>query len=145
MFAQDAKSIGLITTVLEAIMSNADWWAKQLGTQPAAPQQQPRPADVSMPPSQQPMTPFVPPQPTAPTLRLGSAGQTQTCPDCGGNNYMSVANAKPRCYDCGYPIEQSGSRFGALTGAKVEGNTKSSIGNDSTSNWNPQGIIGRIN
>lgn len=127
-------------------MSNADWWAKQLGTQPAAPQQA-RPADTPMPPSQQPMTPYTPPQPQAPasSLRLGSASQTDTCPDCGGNNYMSVANAKPRCYDCGYPVEQSGSRYGALTGAKVEGTTKSSIGNDSASNWNPQGIIGRIN
>jgi hypothetical protein len=127
-------------------MSNADWWAKQLGTQPAAqPAQQARPADVPMPPSQQPMTAYEPPQPQTSSLRLGSAGQTQSCPDCGGNNYMSVANAKPRCYDCGYPVEQSGSRFGALTGAKVEGTTKSSIGNDSASNWNPQGIIGRIN
>ena len=58
---------------------------------------------------------------------------------------MSPAqNVGLRCYDCGYPIQQSGSKFGALTGAKVEGNTKSSIGNDIQSNWNPQGIIGRI-
>jgi len=125
-------------------MSSADWWAKQLGTQPAAPQHA-RPADVPMPPSQQPMTQYTPPQPQTPSLRIGSAEQTATCPDCGGNNYMSVQNAKPRCYDCGYPVEQSGSRFGALTGAKVEGTTKSSIGNDVASNWNPQGIIGRIN
>jgi hypothetical protein len=57
---------------------------------------------------------------------------------------MAVQNSAPRCYDCGYPISQSGSRYGALTGAKVEGTTKTSIGNDATSNWNPQGIIGRI-
>jgi hypothetical protein len=57
---------------------------------------------------------------------------------------MAVQNAAPRCYDCGYPINQSGSRYGALTGAKVEGNVKAATGNDSASNWNPQGIIGRI-
>lgn len=124
-------------------MSNADWWAKQLGGQPAAPAA--RPADMPMPPSQQPMTPYVPPQQQAPLSKAQSAKQTQTCPDCGSNNYMSPAqNVGLRCYDCGYPIQQSGSKFGALTGAKVEGNTKSSIGNDIQSNWNPQGIIGRI-
>jgi hypothetical protein len=123
-------------------MSNADWWAKQLGGQPAAPQA--RPANEPMPPSQQPMTPYAPPQPQQPSIRIGSASQTQSCPDCGGNNYMAVQNAAPRCYDCGYPLQQSGSKFGALTGAKVEGNAKSSLGNDGQNNWNPQGIIGRI-
>ena len=125
-------------------MSNADWWAKQLGTQPVAPQT--RPENVPMPPSQQPMTPYTPPppQPQQSSLRIGSAQQTDSCPECGGNNYMSVQKAAPRCYDCGYPISQSGSRYGALTGAKVEGAAKGAIGNDGTSNWNPQGIIGRI-
>jgi len=123
-------------------MSSADWWAKQLqGNAPAQRQ------DVSppMPPSQQPMTRFEPPQPQQQSnLRIGSAQQTQRCPECNSNNYMAVQNTAPRCYDCGYPINQSGSKYGALTGAKVEGTTKSSIGNDATSNWNPQGIIGRI-
>ena len=123
-------------------MSNADWWSKQLGVQPAAPVA--LPADIPMPPSQQPMTPYVPPQPQQPSIRIGSTGQTQLCPDCNSNNYMAVQNAAPRCYDCGYPLQQSGSKFGSLTGAKVEGNIKSSIGNDTQSNWNPQGIIGRI-
>ena len=122
-------------------MSNADWWAKKL--QNNAPQ--PR-RDVSppMPPSQQPMTRYTPPQPQAPETRAQSAKQVESCPDCGSANYMAIQNAAPRCYDCGYPLSQSGSKFGTLAGAKVEGSTKSSIGNDSTSNWNPQGIIGRI-
>jgi hypothetical protein len=123
-------------------MNNADWWAKQLNAQPA---QQPRQADVPMPASQQPMTPYTPPQqPQQPNLRIGSAAQTQSCPDCGSGNYMAVQNAAPRCYDCGYPLGQSGSKYGALTGAKVEGNAKGALGNDTASNWNPQGIIGRI-
>lgn len=41
-----------------------------------------------------------------------------------------------RCYDCGYPISQSGSRYGALTGAKVEGAAKGAIGN-TTGGFNP--------
>jgi hypothetical protein len=130
-------------------VSNADWWAKQLGAQPQAPQQQapvaaPRPTNNPMPPSQQPMNQFQPVQPQQPASRAQSALQTASCPECGGTNYMSVHNAAPRCYDCGYPISQSGSRYGSLTGAKVEGSAKSAIGNDVQSNWNPQGIIGRI-
>lgn len=123
-------------------MSNANWWANKLGQQPA---QQPRPANIPMPPSQQPMTSYTPPQQVQPPLsRAQSANQTQMCPDCGSNNYMSVANAAPRCYDCGYPLQQSGSRYGALTGAKVEGAAKGARGNDVTNNFNPQQIIGRI-
>lgn len=124
-------------------MSNADWWAKQLGAQPQ--QAAPRQMDMPTPPSQQPMTPYTPPQPQQPASKAQSAKQNQTCPDCGSANYMSpTQNVGLRCYDCGYPIQQSGSRFGSLTGAKIEGPVKGSIGNDGKSNWNPQGIIGRI-
>lgn len=121
-------------------MTNADWWAKKL--QNNAPQ--PR-RDVSppMPPSQQPMTRYTPPQPQ-PTTKAQSANQTQSCPECYGNNYMAVQNAAPRCYDCGYPLSQSGSRYGSLAGAQVEGSAKSSLGNNTQSNWNPQNIIGRV-
>jgi hypothetical protein len=123
-------------------MSNADWWAKKLGQQPAPTQT--RPSNMpAMPPSQQPMAPMPSFQPQQ-TTRAQSANQTSSCPDCGSANYMSVASAAPRCFDCGYPLEQSGSRYGSLAGAHVEGATKSSQGNDPTSNWNPQGIIGRI-
>ena len=124
-------------------MSTADWWSKQLGGQ-SQPSQS-RPTDTPLPQSQQPMTRFEPPTPQQPVTKAQSAKQNQTCPDCGSSNYMSPAqNVGLRCYDCGYPIQQSGSKYGSLTGAKVEGPIKSSIGNDSQSNWNPQGIIGRI-
>lgn len=124
-------------------MTNADWWAKQLGTQQQSPQQ--RAADIPMPPSQQPMTRFEQPVQQQSVTKAQSVKQTQTCPDCGSSNYMSPAqNVGLRCYDCGYPLQQSGSKYGSLTGAKVEGPVKSSIGNDAQSNWNPQGIIGRI-
>ena len=127
-------------------MSSADWWAQKLAATnpqpPAAPRQTNMPP---MPASQQPMAPLPSFQPAPqPTERAQSAQQTASCPDCGSNNYMAVANAAPRCFDCGYPLEQSGSKYGALTGAKVEGAAKGALGNDPTSNWNPQGIIGRI-
>lgn len=123
-------------------MSNSDWWEKQLNVKPNPVQQ--RSVDLPLPPSQQPMTRFEPPVPQQPVTKAQSAKQIQTCPECGSNNYMSVANAAPRCYDCGYPLSQSGSKFGSLTGAKIEGNIKQSLGNDTQNNYNPQSIIGRI-
>jgi len=126
-------------------MSNANWWANKLAGQPAPQPVQPRQPNMPMPPSQQPMTPYVQPQSTQPPLsKAQSASQTQNCPNCSSSNYMSVSGAKLRCYDCGYPLEQSGSRYGSLTGAKVEGATKSARGNDATNNFNPQQIVGRI-
>lgn len=123
-------------------MSNANWWANKLGQQ--VPAQQQRPVDMPMPPSQQPMTPYTPPVANPNVSKAQSALQNQSCPNCSSNNYMSVAGAKLRCYDCGYPLEQSGSKYGSLTGAKVEGATKSARGNDTANNFNPQQIIGRI-
>ena len=125
-------------------MSNADWWSKQLSGGQPTPAQQPRQENNPLPPSQQPMTQYAPPQPQQPASKAQSASQTQSCPECGSNNYMAIQNAAPRCYDCGYPINQAGSRYGSLTGAKVEGSAKGAIGNDTASNWNPQGIIGRV-
>jgi len=125
-------------------MNNADWWAKKLAESSGQPQAQPRsPGMMPMPPSQQPMAPMPNIQPSTST-RAQSANQTATCPDCGSGNYMAINNAAPRCFDCGYPLEQRGSRYGSLAGAHVEGAPKASLGNDATSNWNPQGIIGRI-
>lgn len=125
-------------------MSNANWWASKLGQQ--APAQQPRPVNNPMPPSQQPMTPYVAPQPQVNPVvsKAQSAAQTQSCPECGSNNYMAVQNAAPRCYDCGYPLTQAGSKYGSLTGAKIEGSAKGALGNNTANNFNPQQIIGRI-
>jgi len=122
-------------------MNNADWWAKKLG-QPT-PQGRPDPSPV-MPPSQQPMAPMPSfQQPQGKTLP--SSSQTASCPDCGSGNYFSVQNAAARCYDCGYPIQQSGSRYGGLAGAVVEGAAQQATGNNATNNFNPQQIIGTIN
>ena len=86
-------------------------------------------------------------------MRLAaSATLGTTCPQCRSVNYMKVGVQSTqngsfdvlRCYDCGYPLEQSGSKNGSLTGAKVVGDAKSARGNDSTNNWNPQQIVGRI-
>lgn len=126
-------------------MNNADWWANKLAQQGTAPQVGRPINNIPMPPSQQPLQPMPTFQPNpTPTRQLPSSSQTASCPDCGSANFMAIQNAAPRCFDCGYPLEQSGSRFGNLAGAHVEGAAKQATGNDGTSNWNPQGIIGRI-
>ena len=125
-------------------MNSADWWAAKLGNQQPVQQGRPDPTPP-MPSSQRPLAPMPSFQPQAQASeRAQSAKQTATCPDCGSVNYMAVANAAPRCYDCGYPISQSGSRYGNLAGAHVEGAARQATGNDVANNWNPQGIIGRI-
>ena len=114
-------------------MNNADWWAKKLGQQPQAPQGRPDPTP-QMPPSQQPLTPM--PGFQQPEIsKAQSANQTATCPECGSSNYMAVQNAAPRCLDCGYPVQQSGSRYGSLTGANVQGAAKAATGNSGTSGF----------
>lgn len=116
-------------------MSNSDWWAKQLGAQPtSAPQQR---QEISMPQSQQPMARYAPTPMQPDVSKAQSAKQNIPCPECGGGNYMSPQqNIALRCYDCGYPVMQSGSRYGALTGAKVEGAVKTATGNSGTSGFN---------
>lgn len=125
--------------------STADWFARKMANTnppPAQPIQLPAQPSALPPISQQFSQPYTPqPQPVS---KAQSAQQTASCPTCYSDNYMSVNGAAPRCFDCGYPLEQSGSRYGSLTGAKVEGSAKPSVGNDTQSNWNPQGIIGRV-
>lgn len=124
-------------------MSSANWWADKLnGNQGQQFRPDPSPP---MPPSQLPMMPMPTLQQPSPAGRAQSASQTQTCPECGSNNFMSPdRNTAPRCFDCGYPVNQSGSRYGNLSTARVEGAAKAATGNDATNNWNPQGIIGHL-
>jgi hypothetical protein len=128
-------------------MSNADWWAKKLGNPQPVQQGRPDPTPP-MPASQQPMAQmpqFQAPTPEVTSRLAPSSASNASCPDCGSGNYMSPSpQIALRCYDCGYPVSQSGSRFGGLAGAKVEGSVKAATGNDTANNWNPQGIIGRI-
>lgn len=117
-----------------------DWWAKKLAQPNTTPREIP-----SAPPSQQPMTQFQQPAVTQnPAAKAASSRAVETCPDCGSDKYFGFNGSKPRCYECGYPMEQSGSKYGSLTGAQVVGDAKGARGNDATSNYNPQTIIGRV-
>jgi hypothetical protein len=124
-------------------MSNADWYARKLSQGNLSPQVGRPDPTPPMPPTQQPMTPMPVFQAQVP-VQAPSASQAASCPACNSANFMVSQTTAARCFDCGYPVEQSGSRHGTLTGAHVEGAAKQAPGNDSQNNWNPQGIIGRI-
>ena len=121
-------------------MSNS-WWANKLGSTPApqAPQQ-------SRPPVA-PQQPYVP----APNVFPSQIGnpvpqqpQAARCPNCGSGNYGgSTPETRPRCYDCGYPITQSGT---GMPGVRIpsNGTTVAAQQISTANNFNPGTIIDRI-
>ena len=125
-------------------MSNADWFARKLST--PQPQQPAGPEPTYVPQVQNP-TPNVGQYsyPSAtPAIPRGDR-----CPGCGSGNYGSSAlapEARARCYDCGYPIQQSGSGVGAGIvgqGGQASGPAQPTV-QVQTGGFNPTTIIGHI-
>lgn len=122
-------------------MSTSNWWANKLGTPAQSP---------SLPPTQ----PYTPPQPSPynpPTQmpqeqpqRLPEASVAASrCPGCGSGNYgrsQLAPEAKARCYDCGYPVVQSGSGVG--TGITQPGGGRATPAKQvsTANNWNPGNV-----
>jgi hypothetical protein len=117
-------------------MSNS-WWANKLGTQ--APTQGSSP--LVMPPSAAAMTPYQPPR--LPQTTAPASAMAARCPNCSSGNYGgNTMESRPRCYDCGYPLQQSGS---GVPGARIptEGPVQATkqVG---TGGFNPGQIVDRI-
>lgn len=117
-------------------MSNQNWWASKLGGQPAAPVQQPYVPNVQRPAQ-------VPPVQNTPPV--AAPPMAERCPGCGSNNYGGTAETRKRCYDCGYPIVQSGSGMGRgiVSGQQTAGAPQPSR-QVQAGGWNPNVIIGKI-
>jgi len=113
---------------------SSNWWANKLNTQPSAPTQ--RPAMPQSPMPQQP-TNYPPTQQQVPL--------TERCPGCGSGNYSAAGGGRARCYDCGYPIQQSGSGVGKgiVSGPQPTGPVQAAV-QVQTGGWNPQTIIGKL-
>ena len=122
-------------------MSNsADWFSRKMGAPAPVQPQQPQ----YQQPVQQPVQPQMPQyqQPTMPQYQAPAA----RCPGCGSGNYLGAENTKPRCYDCGYPIQQSGSGMGTGivgNGPKASGPATPAT-QVATGGWNPTTIVGKI-
>ena len=124
-------------------MSNADWFARKLTQQPV-PQQQQQPAPVyAAPPPAQYAQPQQPQNPPSQQM----TPQAERCPGCGSGNYGGATpESRKRCYDCGYPIQQSGSGVGTGiigSGGQASGPATPAV-QVQTGGWNPQTIIGHI-
>lgn len=109
----------------------SDWWSRKLNSEPTSPARQPDPR-MNPPARQSPSQRGGEYTPTGNELMdtlaqaaLSTGGSKKlrensgTCPECGSGNYFVPAaegmnRMKPaaRCYDCGYPIVQSGSGTG---------------------------------
>lgn len=122
---------------------SSNWWANKLG-------QPQRPADLPpMPPSQQPMTTYTPP--ARPQRLPESVAAASQCPGCRGGNYVKIGEQVTingsvptfRCYDCGYPLVQSGSGLGGASSAPREGGVTPAKQVE-TGGWNPTAIIGKL-
>lgn len=124
-------------------MNSSNWWAQKLGGQPAAPQPKPQQfvAPMQPPPAYQHPQSQMPPQ-EAPRLPQ-SALTSSRCPGCGSGNYGGATpEARPRCYDCGYPLTQTGTGMPGVN-APTSGPTQASR-QVATGGWNPTTIIGKI-
>ena len=121
-------------------MSN-NWWATKLG-QP----QQPQPRqEMPLPASQVPMARMPQAAPNQPATYLPSSW-----PSCRSKNYMKVgsqvtANGSVdawRCYDCGYPLTQTGTGLAGVN-APSAGPTQAAF-QVPTGGFNPTTIIGKL-
>lgn len=112
-------------------MSNADWYARRLNA--------PKPNQPTTPPTR-PSDPVPYARPQAPGIqqpnvqasydpatdqvvtRAQSSRNSERCPECMSGNYMApTGTQRKRCYDCGYPIQQSGSGIIATGGSSSGG------------------------
>ena len=117
---------------------SSSWWAQKLGA--PAPQQpqrqgvvQPQPATYAQP--QQPQYP--PSQQITPTA--------ERCPGCGSSNYGGATpESRKRCYDCGYPIVQSGTGVRGVTTGQAGAGPAQPARQIDTGGYNPTTVIGKI-
>jgi len=117
-------------------MANNDWWSRKMGTEPAR-----RPLDPAplRPAVTNPGISSVLPVP----VKAQSSRQTENCPGCFSPNYMAPQGTQmKRCYDCGYPLVQSGTGTGIQTEPGVGAAPARQVNKSST--YNPNIIVDRI-
>ena len=120
-----------------------NWWQQHLG-RPV--ERSPRPLDPALRPPNYVKPPEIPiPQPIAQRPGPPSSRNPSYCPECGGSNYMAAPGSNyHRCYDCGFPVQQSGSRVGGLY-RQSEGPTPTRKATQVESGgFNPGVIVGKV-
>jgi hypothetical protein len=141
-YAQDVKKLG------ELNMSNSNWWAKKLGNNgpmPDTPPTSPMQPNLYRAPQQTPNVQVSYDQQQDQLIsKAQSARDSERCPGCMSVNYMApVGTQRKRCYDCGYPIVQSGTGAGG-TGSSSSGPTIAAKQPNQSGGFNPTTIVGRV-
>jgi hypothetical protein len=124
-------------------MNSSNWWANKLaqGTPTQAPMPQAPPPQATPPTTPQPA--YLPPDLQERRLPE-SATSNSRCPGCGSGNYGSgIPNVRARCYDCGYPITQTGTGVSGVS-TPSEGPVQAAKQVSTQNNFNPQTIIGKV-
>jgi hypothetical protein len=127
-------------------MSNADWYAKKLGSQKPpspAPQTSPNPMLPYRQAQQAPNVPVAYDQKNDQVVvKAQSALNPENCPGCFSGNYFApLGTQRKRCYDCGYPIVQAGTGVGG-TGNGGTPIAAKQVGQ--SGGFNPTTIVGRL-
>ena len=128
-------------------MSN--WWADKLAGKPPAQSTPPvrPPAPIPLNPQAMP-THRLPVQYDAETdqvtTKASHVRKASQCPECYSGNYFQMPGSNyMRCYDCGYPIVQSGSGMSGMPTIS-DGPTRAAVQVSTSNNYNPSQIIGRV-
>lgn len=134
-------------------MTNS-WWAARVSGTPLPPLQQRPPVPLNAPPGQYHGVPVQYDAQQDVLLAQSKAQGTKaahpsSCPNCSGGNYVRVGSGVNergsfdvmRCYDCGYPLQQTGS--GATT-VRGSGGPSIPAQQPASGGWNPTTIVDRI-
>lgn len=120
-----------------------DWWSKKL-SQPNVPSVPPvaPPQPIPYTYTRQNMPVSYDPASDQVVTKAASAKQSERCPGCNSGNYMAPQGTNlKRCYDCGYPLVQSGTGSGIPTdGAPARPAKQPAVG----SGFNPNVIVERL-
>jgi hypothetical protein len=107
------------------------------------------PAHPAGPPPQRPAAaPPAPPPPTEPHYQrpTPSSLDDEHCPSCASANYMRSPqhpNTAKKCFDCGYPLVQSGTGVGGV-GSKGTDGTVHKATQPASGGYHPTTIVGRV-
>jgi len=126
-------------------MTSSNWWANKLGTPTQVPSTPP--TQPYMPPQPSPYNPPIQVPQEQPQHAPDASRVSSRCPGCGSGNYgrsQLAPEAKARCYDCGYPVVQSGSGVGTGISSPTGGAATPARQVSTANNFNPQTIIGHI-
>lgn len=122
-----------------------NWWQQHL-TKPINRTTPRPPMDPALRPPNYVKPPEVPvPKPAVPepVQQKRPERETSFCPDCSSTNYMAAPGSTyMRCYDCGFPISQTGSGIFSM-GGQTDGTTKQAT-QVKGGGFNPNTIIGKV-